>query len=95
MGHLLATGLLCALGVLYFTSVVTRLMSGWPRLLGELALVAAGAWLAAYLTDWRAAVAEPGIAMLLIAAHEWVVASADQAKTVVISRHTGRRLPPI
>lgn len=85
-----------ALAALPLLVLPARLLTGWERDATQLValLIAAGAaWQETH--DPLRSFAAAGLGLALYAVYEWVTASSDAAKTTVISRHTGRRLPPI
>jgi len=85
-----------ALAFLPALVVGARQLTGIARDLQQAAaLVAAGVVCWERTEDWLLSCAAAGMALAVYTVWEWVTASSDAAKTTVISRHTGRRLPPI
>lgn len=99
MGTLLGAALLGGLVAVWPMALVSRLFYGWRRDILQIIGLSVGTLVAAKLTEdrehWAAALGAAGSGVLLYAAYEWITASSDAAKTTVISRHTGRRLPPL
>lgn len=97
MGTLLGAALLGGLFAAGAMALLGRMLVGFWRDFTQSMAMGAGAYAAGTVSDYNpvAMLASWGVTVLLYALYEWIVASSDAAKTVVISRHTGRRLPPI